>query len=97
MAEKTRANAGDRSAEEAQNTTIDPEPTPEQVAPQETDSGKMRRFWLKYIGPAGTSLGDPYTGRTWQAGEELEVTEEEGDRLLTNFPNEVDVRSTYQD
>jgi len=87
-------------ATEDKNKTDDPtapELSPEAGAPQITESGKLKRFWLKYIGPQGTSLVDPNTTRTWKSGEEQEVTEEEGERLRQEFPQEVELRSTSRD
>lgn len=87
----------DKEKTEEMGQTDPPALTPEQVAPQPTDSGRERRFWLRYTGPAGTSVDDPNTGRTWRPGEEQEVTEEEGNRLVASYPNETALRSTYRD
>lgn len=73
------------------------ETAPEQSAPQATPAGKEKHFWLTYTGPMGTTLEDPNTFRVWKPDEELEVTEEEGDRLSRAHPRETALRSASKD
>jgi hypothetical protein len=98
--DKEAAGLGDRSAEEASNPALNADDgvTAGEVAMSTTvgESGKTRRYWLTYTGPEGTSLSDPNTGRLWRAGEELEVTKEEGDRLTREWPRDVKVRTTSE-